>query len=224
LAADGARSHVVVDLVDALGLRESGTPLTLLGHSMGGPVVEDACVRLLGVVDAVVLVGGALETVSQLSRDPRAAFSRQGGRVAGALLRELGSVGLPVPGWLEEALVSHARLRRLALAPKLADATTVPDDVVRLLLGGAGTRGVFPAAAAFARDSRTSSGRGLRVPVLVVTGTEDRIVPSSDVAAFTHRVPQAQVRWVTAAGHLPMLERPAVVAEHVLAFLAGVEG
>jgi pimeloyl-ACP methyl ester carboxylesterase len=54
-----------------------------------------------------------------------------------------------------------------------------------------------------------SRAGALRLPVTLVWGEEDRIVPLSHARTWTASVPQAQLRVVPRAGHLPHAEQPA---------------
>jgi pimeloyl-ACP methyl ester carboxylesterase len=57
-------------------------------------------------------------------------------------------------------------------------------------------------------------------PALIVWGAEDRLVPAVYAGEFAARLADARVEIVPAAGHVPQLERPDVVAPLVLDFLA----
>jgi len=57
------------------------------------------------------------------------------------------------------------------------------------------------------------------VPVHVVWGREDKILPSAYAALWGERVPGAQVSMVDACGHSPHMERADLIADKVLAFL-----
>ena len=60
----------------------------------------------------------------------------------------------------------------------------------------------------------------IRQPVLIIWGEFDRVLDVSSVDVMKPLLPQAQVIVMQDTGHLPMLERPAATAAHVLEFLA----
>lgn len=60
----------------------------------------------------------------------------------------------------------------------------------------------------------------LRMPVLFITGDDDRIVPAADTRAHAARVPHAKLVVVPACGHLPQEERPRLFVEAVGSFFA----
>jgi pimeloyl-ACP methyl ester carboxylesterase len=59
------------------------------------------------------------------------------------------------------------------------------------------------------------------LPVLVVWGRDDRVVPFAGSAKLLTALPQATLLLVDSAAHLPHLERPDVVAAAVVRFLWG---
>ncbi|HEX9052094.1 MAG TPA: alpha/beta hydrolase, partial [Anaeromyxobacter sp.] len=59
----------------------------------------------------------------------------------------------------------------------------------------------------------------LRVPALVVCGTEDRLTPPRYAAFLAERIAGARLVQVPGAGHLVMLEAPRAVAGAIAAFL-----
>ena len=63
----------------------------------------------------------------------------------------------------------------------------------------------------------------ITVPTHVVWGREDKILPSAYAALWGERVPGAQVSMIEACGHSPHVERSDLIADKVLAFLAGAQ-
>jgi pimeloyl-ACP methyl ester carboxylesterase len=59
----------------------------------------------------------------------------------------------------------------------------------------------------------------IEVPALVVCGSEDRMTPPRFSQALAEELPNAQLEIVPAAGHMLMLEKPAIVAGLVKSFL-----
>jgi 3-oxoadipate enol-lactonase len=85
-----------------------------------------------------------------------------------------------------------------------------------LAVGQAQTARDFRACNAFDRLDRLGE---VRLPLLALTGDRDVLTPPKFANALADRVPQAQARIVTGAGHLAMVERPADVNEALLAFV-----
>jgi 3-oxoadipate enol-lactonase len=63
----------------------------------------------------------------------------------------------------------------------------------------------------------------IRVPTLVLCGTEDKITPPALSTALTHLVPGARYEAIERAGHLTNLERPQEFNTLVGAFIRGVD-
>lgn len=76
----------------------------------------------------------------------------------------------------------------------------------------------------FAREARRRSVAdrlgSIRVPVLLVWGTQDRITPPEMAERFRALIPDAELRYLSRCGHAPMLERPIPFAEAAAGWLA----
>src|SRR3989304_5410119 len=120
-------------------------------------------------------------------------------------------------------LVGHSLGSAIALQYALA----APVHLAGLILLGtgarlaaaAGARADFAAAAGF--DVRDRLG-GVLVPALIISGTEDRLVPPR-YAEFLHaHLPRATLVWIEGAGHMAMLEQPQAVNVAIRNFLEQV--
>lgn len=170
-----------------------------------------------GIAAAVIAghsMGGAVALTLALERPAR---------VAGLVLVATGARLRVAP----EALALSASPEGLALAARaMADRSYGPgaSDAVREARAreiAATPPGLLHAdlAACDAFDVMARLGE-LRVPALVVCGTDDRLTPPKYAAFLAERIAGARRVLVPGAGHLVMLERPAEVA----AAIAGVLG
>jgi 3-oxoadipate enol-lactonase len=64
---------------------------------------------------------------------------------------------------------------------------------------------------------------GIRIPTLVLCGTDDRITPPALSTALTRLIPGAHYQAIERAGHLTNLERPEAFNTLVGAFIRGVD-
>ena len=65
----------------------------------------------------------------------------------------------------------------------------------------------------------------LQVPVLVLWGRSDRLMPRSALEFYRrHLPPHAQIEELEALGHSPHIERPAVIAQRVIEFARSLAG
>jgi proline iminopeptidase len=63
---------------------------------------------------------------------------------------------------------------------------------------------------------------GLRIPALVVVGSEDWVTPPVAARRLAEGLPDARLVIVPGAGHFPFSEEPELFLEAVRAFLAGL--
>jgi pimeloyl-ACP methyl ester carboxylesterase len=61
----------------------------------------------------------------------------------------------------------------------------------------------------------------VRVPTLVIHGTRDLIVLPRDGRSLAAALPDAQLKWIRGAGHVPTLTRPEEVADAIEARFGG---
>jgi pimeloyl-ACP methyl ester carboxylesterase len=80
--------------------------------------------------------------------------------------------------------------------------------------------GDFRACDAF--DVRERLG-DISVPTLVIGGKDDRLTPPKFSEYLREHIPNARLLLVEEAGHMVMLEQPAVVTEAIADFLATLQ-
>jgi EmrB/QacA subfamily drug resistance transporter len=206
----GGHAGTLRDLLDELGLDR----VTVVGHSLGGGVALDFAYLFPERVDRMVLVspGGLGRELSPLLR----AATLPG---AGMLMRTFGSrasVGLLrlVAGLLE---LVRARGASRALV-----------EMSRTLerLGDAGSRGAFLNTARSVIDQNGQKTVALHVlhgmrslPMLVMWGTADRIIPATHAHAVEQHLPRAEITLLEGVGHSPQLVQPAFVADRIARFV-----
>ena len=111
------------------------------------------------------------------------------------------------------------------LEPKLFAPGAAPDVVARareLALEQGSQRLAAALAAIRDRDDSTSLLPEIRVPVLVVAGEDDGLIPPSESDAMVEALPNARLVRIPGAGHLVPLERPDELAAALRSFLAEV--
>jgi acetyl esterase len=183
-----------LDLFDALHLDR----LTLVGHSFGGMVAAElaACaperVRRLVLLDALGLWDDRMPVADYNAMAPDQLVRRLFADPAGPAAEAFRSLPEDPEGRVR-ALVD--RIATLAATNQFV--WPIPDK------GLAG------------RLDR------VRMPVLVLWGLQDGIVPPAYAERFAGLLPAATVRWVEGAGHFPHVERPEAVLEATVAFLRG---
>ena len=125
----------------------------------------------------------------------------------------------------EFVLQKGAQLLSERLLPKLLGATTlatkpeVTQRVQKLMVSNS-SEGIAKACLGLAlrRDS-TPVLQEIRVPTLIMAGSEDALIPEARAIEMKQQVKKAELEVFTACGHLINLEQPQAFQERVLEFL-----
>jgi 3-oxoadipate enol-lactonase len=185
------------DLVELLARVKAVRPVVVVGHSMGGYIAFDLVRQLGDRVRALVLVN------SRASHDTQ---EQAGARrlTAAEVLRD-GMAGLS-----EE------------MAEKLFS-PTVPDRLRRewkMIMRSTSPVGAAAALRAMAdRDESFSTLRGFERPLLVVAGSDDRVIPAAEVEAMRAVAPRARIEVLDGSGHMTPVEQPGRFSEILADFL-----
>lgn len=198
-----AHLHRLQRVLDATGVDRA----TVIGHSLGGALAlrfAHACPD---------------RTASLCLIDP-AAYRE--GAVGG---RWLWNVPLLAEAVL--ALLPTATLVDLALAQNFADPDRVPADLRRACLREARRDGAMRALIAQERqlipadaDAWEAGHRTIRAPTLVLWGERDALVPLAQGCRLVRDLRGARLVLLPHLAHSPQLERPDVVLDCLLPFLA----
>ena len=181
-------------LMERLRLRRTH----IVGHSMGGYVALAFAREFAGKTDGLGLVA------SQVVAD---SDERKAARQATA--REIIEVGI---GGVADAM-----------APKLS-ADPVVQAYVRNLIGMQRPLGLAVALDAMAnRPDSTDVLRSFKGRVVIVHGEADDLIPVERAREMKAALPTAHYLEIPHAGHMPMMENPAAVAE-ALRFLGAAKG
>jgi pimeloyl-ACP methyl ester carboxylesterase len=182
----------------------------VIGNSMGGFVGAELAVSFATRVAKLVLVSAAGLSTEYLSREPLLA----GARAFAVLTARTGLRGSPV--------VKRPRLRRIALAPVVRYPERLSVPLATELVRGANAEGFLPAFEALMSYSFRDKLEQIEVPVLIVWGRNDMLVPVEDAEMFEHLIGEnAHSVIFEDTGHLAMMERPSRFNELLVSFIAG---
>ena len=185
----GVLADAVTGVLDALGAGRAH----LVGHSMGGAVALAVAARDPGRIASLTLIAP-----SGFGAEINAGYLR--GFADAQTRREL----KPVVGQLfaDESLVTRQLVDDLLAYKRLDGVDEALHALLGTLLDGDAQRGDSAAALA----AVLAAGGGA-MPVTVVWGRGDRIIPAAQAEAVTGAVRHL----IDDAGHMPQMERPAEV-------------
>ena len=180
-----AYADFVQSMVAVLQLKS----LTLVGHSMGGAIVQALALRRLSWLSKIVLVGtGAkLRIVSEILHLLETDYPKA---VEVICCWAFGEV-------ISGAMLDQYRKGLLQTAPEV-------------------TRNDFLACNEFDRMETVS---GIRIPTLIVSGSADRLTPPKYGRYLQERIRGSLHTIISDAGHMMALEKPAEFIEAVAAFM-----
>lgn len=201
-----AQAGQVVELMDKLGIERA----ILVGNSAGGTVATVTALEYPERVQALVLVDAAIYT---------------GGGAPSWIRPLLGTPQLQRIGPLvSRGLMSSGdRLIRLAWH----DPSKVTPEVIagyRLPLQAENwDRGLWQLTVASQDLDLEARLAGVTQPALVITGDDDRIVPTAESIRLAGELPNASLVVLPQCGHVPQEECPGPWLDAVTAFVQGLE-
>lgn len=194
---------LTLGLLDALGVGQA----VLVGNSAGGTVAALTALRHPERVRALILVspaiyggGGAPGIVRPLLKLPQAS------RLGVLLARQFRSAG--------EAFGRSAWHDPSRLTPETWAGYTKP------LQADNWDRGLWEFVKAGSANTIADQLDRLTMPILVITGDDDRIVPTAQSVRLAGELPNARLVVVPASGHVAHEETPAAFLEAADKFLA----
>ncbi len=198
-----AQAAMVLGLLDHFGVQQA----ILMGNSAGGTIAMQVALAYPERVPALILVdpavyngGGAPAWVRPLLTTPQ--MRRLGPLVARQVQRR-------GPDLLEQAWHDPARLQ-----PETIELYKKPLQAENWDL----------ALWEFTLASRASGLAErldeLTLPVLVITGDDDRIVPTAESIRLAGELPDAQLAVIADAGHVPHEERPEAFMDAIKGFIS----
>jgi pimeloyl-ACP methyl ester carboxylesterase len=193
-------------MCDALGVPS----VSVVGNSMGGFIGAELALTFDTRVERLVLVSAAGLSTEHVARKPSVAMAR------------VLSAAFPRAIRFEPAVVRRPRLRRAAMQWVIRYPEKLSVPLAEELVLSSGKPGFVPALEALLNYSfRERLGR-IEIPVLIVWGRNDLLVPVGDALRFQRLIgDNARVEIFEDTGHAPMLERPSRFNALLRAFLAG---
>lgn len=209
-----AMSDAVEELTHALDVG----PVDVVGHSMGSIVGTRLAVDHPDAVRRLVLTGGPVLTLVDLPRHPVRSLVHEP-RAVSTLLRQLTTIGLPLPAPAAELVARSSLVRRVLMRGYVTRPGDLPPEVVREVMRELGAPGSLPTLlSAFGSDP----SRGLETlstPTLILRGALDPLAPAGDAERFARTAHDVRVVTLDGVGHWPQIEAPETFVREVEAFL-----
>lgn len=196
LSAIGGGARIDDHADDAIAVIEAFArgPVVFVGLSIGGLIGQVVAHRRPELVRALVLSNTAAKLGTAESWQTR--------------------INAVIEGGLDS--IADAVMERWFAAPFRA---TPELALWRAMLARTSARGYTAACAALASADQTAATATLRLPTLVIAGSEDGASPPAVVKATADLIPGATFHEIPGAGHLPCVESPAAWAALVAPFL-----
>lgn len=193
---------VMADDCMALAAHLKLPKVTLVGHSMGGMIVQDCAIRYPDAVDRLVLVSTA-PNASPRNNDLFATWSALFAAVDRALWFRSLFYWVLSPQFFAQGKAFDALVQLASTYPYQQTPAALANQV--------------RAIADFDARNRLSA---IRARTLVLAGTLDLVFVIAEAAAFAKSIPYATFEAVEGAAHSFPIESPQELTRRVLAFLA----
>ena len=196
---------LTLDLMDALSVERA----VLIGNSAGGALAARQALEHPERVQALILVDAAIysEGGSRAWLRPLLA-TPQMRRIGPVLLRNVRTWGAEFgrSAWHDPARIT----------PEIWAGYTLP------LRADNWDRALYEYTLASQPGDLASRVSEIDMPVLVITGDDDRIVPMADSVRLASEIPNARLAILPACGHVPQEECPQAFLEVVQEFLTAL--
>ena len=193
------------DCAGLLGHLNVATPFVVCGLSMGGYIALEFYRRYPEHVAGLILAAtraGADSAEGKVNRDKAAELAKNEGTTA----------------------VSAGMLSKM-LAPQNYKSDGELVDFAQDVMSTASLNGVVGALAAMRdRVDSTPMLGDIDVPVLILHGADDQLIPTAEAEVMHQAIPNSELVIVPDAGHLPNLEQPDFFNDAVIDFLEELMG
>lgn len=190
-----AYGRLLHDFCEKLGIDRDAT---LVGNSMGGLVAAEAVLTSPGRFDRLVLVSAAGLLNTWLPHERGRATSHAWGAFG------------PGFGKLAREVVAHRRARYLMFRFFMRYPGRLRMELLwELMASGLPAPGFGDALDAVIEYDARHRLAEIEIPVLIVWGADDWVIPSVAAHSYNKRIPDSRLAIFERTGHVPQLERPA---------------
>jgi pimeloyl-ACP methyl ester carboxylesterase len=201
-----AQVDQLIGLMDAKGIKRA----VLVGNSAGGAVSVAAALQYPQRVQALVLVDAAIYSGGGLPQWTKPLLATPQGRWYGPLLaRQIQESGMTLlrTAWHDPTKTS----------PAVIDGYRKPLQVPNW------DRALWELTLAQAPANLAGRLSELKMPTLVITGDDDRVVPTEQSLRLAREIPGATLALLQFCGHVPQEECPEKFLPAVVAFIKNLK-
>jgi pimeloyl-ACP methyl ester carboxylesterase len=195
---------MLADFMDSQGIENA----ILVGNSVGGTIATAFSLKYPDRVQALVEVDAAIYPSGEGKIPGWAGFllnTPQAERIGPWFMRQIRNWG---PDLIKTAW--H-------------DPKQIPEGVISgyqvPLMVDRWDRGLFEILRARGAVNLSSQLKGIQVPVLVITGDDDRIVPTDLSVKLASEIPNAELKFLPNCGHVPQEECPLAFLDSIIPFI-----
>ena len=192
-------------LCDELDIGEA----VFVGNSMGGFISAEVAIQFPARVARMVLVSAAGVTTSDLASGPIMA----GARVVAAVATRTAAAAAT------ERIVRRRHLKHLVYHSFIRHPTRLRSELLYEITRGSGKPGFMDALRAIMDYDFRDRLPEIGCPTLIVWGTEDMLVPSSDADEYERLIDDSRKVIFEDTGHMAMIERPETFNDCLMEFL-----
>jgi pimeloyl-ACP methyl ester carboxylesterase len=197
-------AKTVVEWARAAGIDE---PADVIGNSMGGFIAAEIGINHADFVRRIVLSSAAGISITNLKRRPVLTVARMTAALTNFVLAR------------RESMVKRPGLRHALLAYVFRHPSLIDPDLAYHVMSGQSSPGFIDALDALTDYDFRDRLVDVKVPVLLVWGREDNLVPVEDADEFERLIPNARKVVLDDTGHVAMIERPSTFNDLVVEFL-----
>lgn len=194
-----------VGLLDALGIKDA----YVLGHSLGGFIAQELVATRPDLVGKLILAStnhGGVKVIPITPEAMQVLTDRSGDPVQ---LVKRGIAVAAAPGFAEK----HPIVAQELLDYRLTNPVP-PAQYTAQVMAGAGM-------ATFSDEKVAERMAAIKVPVLILFGEHDKVVPPGNAELMASKLANATVKIISGAGHIFPIEDPDATVTAITQWLAG---
>ena len=189
-------TEIVIEFVNHIGIRND--KICIVGHSLGGYIAAETAIQNKSLIKKLVLIdsSGTLENPTPLLEDYLKAAMNPSEDLLKNIFQQMVVNSRCISSNLVDVFIARIRLPNAKHAFKSAFENSTNHEI-----GFTRLMSINP------------------VPILILWGDQDDLIPISHLQKFKSALKNSQVSTIENSGHVPFVEKPALVYGLLLKFL-----